>query len=383
MYMVHPICVQMVNEKELSSEVIYEANDNNCRYHPANTENEKIPLLTQGMCPVAYLHVYPTLLALHLNQNNSKIKIDSSELEIHCPLGSDGVIFKTYTTKVKTGFKKIFKQFFSKKNPWLRKIVNLVYPVELFGKNTHLEAVSEGQGCAFGIKKGDTFSFNLDRKDEFCPAAFNSVYPLLNTGKENFSIGCPDHRTNVRFSLSTEQNTIKSECQANCDSYSSKIKIVKKYGEFNLPIASNRWYNVDELIEASGIRCFSSFHVAFPYLYSLYNGGQLGFLTGERNSAGIGCPNATYLIKYKVSRDEKGCYKYSCEKSHGACPRKIELNEDIIIDNFENSVPFFYGLYDLYPSLIKIESIDEIGEVEISSIRGETGMIWSILKNTY
>ena len=160
-------------------------------------------------------------------------------------------------------------------------------------------------------------------------------------------------------------------------------KIVKKYGEFNLPIASNRWYNVDELIEASGIRCFSSFHVAFPYLYSLYNGGQLGFLTGERNSAGIGCPNATFLIKYKVSRDEKGRYKYSCEKSHEACPRKIDLNEDIIIDNFENSVPFFYALYDLYASLIKIESINETGEVEISSMRGETGMVWSISNNTH
>ena len=381
--MAHPICVQMVNEKELSSQVTYVANDNNCRYHPGNTENDQIPLLSQGMCPVAYLHVYPTLLALHLNQNQSKIKIDSNQLEIYCPLGSDGVLFKTYTAKVKIGFTKIFKQFFSKKNPWLRKIVNLVYPVELFSKNTHLEVVSEGQGCAFGIKKGDTFSFNLDKKDEFCPAAFNSVYPLLNTGKEDFSIGCPDHRTNVRFSLSAEPGTLKSECKSNCDSYSSRVKIVKKYGKFNLPIELNRWYTIDEVIESLGIRCFSSYHVAFPYLYALYNGGQLGFLTGERNTAGIGCPNATYLIKYKVSRTEKGDYKYSCEKSHEDCPRKIEFNEDILIKNFEKSVPFFYGLYDLYVSLVKIESLNETMEVEISSIRGETGIVWSISNNAH
>jgi uncharacterized repeat protein (TIGR04076 family) len=379
----HPICDQMVNEKELPSKVTYEANDNNCRYHPGNTENDKIPLLSQGMCPVAYLHVYPTLFALHLNQNKSKVKLDSRDLEIHCPLGSDGVLFKTYTTKIKTSFLDTFKQFFSKKNPLLRKIVNLVYPVELFGKNTHLEAVSEGQGCAFGIKKGDTFTFNLDRKDEFCPAAFNSVYPLLNTGKDNFSVGCPDHRTNVRFALSTEPPSPKSECQASCDSYSSKVKIVEKYGEFNLPIDLNQWYTVDEVIEASGIRCYSSFHVAFPYFYALYNGGQLGFLTGERNTAGMGCPNATYLIKYKVSKDEKGKYKYSCEKSHHDCPRKIEMNEDIIIDNFENSIPFYYGLYDLYTSLIKIESMNETGEVGISSMRGKTGMVWTVLNNTH
>ena len=127
--------------------------------------------------------------------------------------------------------------------------------------------------------------------------------------------------------------------------------------------------------------------MAFPYFYALYNGGQLGFLTGERYTAGIGCPNATYLVKYKVSRDEKDRYKYSCEKSHQDCPRKIETNEDIIIDNFENAVPYYYGLYDLYTSLIKIESLKEgqkePGEVIISSVRGETGMIWSVLKDNY
>jgi hypothetical protein len=59
------------------------------------------------------------------------------------------------------------------------------------------------------------------------------------------------------------------------------------------------------------------------------------------------------------------------------------MNEDIIIDNFENSIPFYYGLYDLYTSLIKIESMNETGEVGISSMRGKTGMVWTVLNNTH
>jgi len=334
------------------------------------------------MCPIAYLNIYPTLFALHLNLKDSKKKIDPSQLNVYCPIGSEGVKFKAYTTKTEVSFIDYAKNFFSKRNAWLRKIVNLVYPVEQFGKNTHVEAVSEGSGCAFGIKKGDTFHFNLDRKDEFCPAAFNSVYPLLGSGKDNFSVGCPDYRTNVRFSLAENQQTSSLNEQAKCDSYSSEVKIVDTFGDFDYPIEKNHWYSIDQIIEASGIRCFSSFHTAFPYFYALYNGGQLGFLTGERYTAGISCPNTTYLIKYKVSRDKKGRYRYTCEKNHQDCPRKIEMNEDIIIDDFENALPFYYGLSDLYSALLKTESQseyqEECQEIKVSSMRGEKGLVWSI-----
>ena len=127
------------------------------------------------------------------------------------------------------------------------------------------------------------------------------------------------------------------------------------------------------------------FHTAFPYFYALYNGGQLGFLTGERYTAGISCPNTTYLIKYKVSRNKGGGYKYTCEKDHQDCPRKINMNEDIIIDDFESALPFYYGLSDLYTALIKIESQNEhqkeYQETSIASIRGETGLVWSIAQD--
>ena len=65
--------------------------------------------------------------------------------------------------------------------------------------------------------------------------------------------------------------------------------------------------------------------------------------------------------------------------------RKINMNEDIIIDNFENALPFYYGLSDLYTALIKIESQNEHQkkdqEISITSMRGKTGLVWSIMQD--
>ena len=374
----HPLCALMVEEQDQNLKATFDANDNRCRYHSKEAKDKQVPLLSQGMCPVAYLNLYPTLFALHLNQNESLIKFDPKGHQISCPLGSEGVSFKVQRTKVELSPVERGKNL-------LRKMANIVMPVELFDKHTYIEAVDEGQGCPLGIKKGDSFYFNLDQTDEFCPAAFNSVYPLFGKGKNNFAVGCPDYRTNVKFSLQEDisQPTVKEI--ANCDSYSSKIKIAHVYGDFESPIKQNRWYSLDEAIQACGIRCYASFHVAFPYLYTLYNGGQLGFLTRDRQSAGICCPNTTSLIKYIVSKDNENRYKYSSQNTHSDCPRKIEKGEEIIIDKFEESIPFYYALYDLYASLKKIESLGEVQErqieTSITSFKGSSGLVWSVLRS--
>tara|TARA_B100000315_G_scaffold186392_2_gene175784 strand:+ start:1994 stop:3208 length:1215 start_codon:yes stop_codon:yes gene_type:complete len=376
---VHPVCTLMVEERDQSPKATFDANDNRCRYHSTKAEGKQVPLLSQGMCPTAYLNLYPTLFGLHLNQDESQIKFDSKEHHIHCPLGTEGISFKVQRTKAKLGAIDRGKNL-------VRKLVNIVMPVEFFDKHTHIEAIDEGQGCPFGIKKGDSFYFNLDHTDEFCPAAFNSVYPLLGKEKNNFTAGCPDYRTNVRFSLATDSPQRDLEEHANCDSYSSKIKIVRVYGDFECPIELDCWYSIDEVIEACGIQCYASFHVAFPYLYTLYNGGQLGFLTNNRNSAGIACPNVSSLIKYIVSQDKGGHYKYSSQNTQSSCPRKIKIGDEVIINRFEKSIPFYYGLYDLYVSLKKIESIKDEQqlqtETQVTSMKGGIGLVWSILRSS-
>jgi uncharacterized repeat protein (TIGR04076 family) len=319
----HVLCDLMVEERDLDLKATFDANDNRCRYHSTETDNKQVPLLSQGMCPAAYLNMYPTLFALHLNQDESQIKFKLEGHQVQCPLGSKGISFKVHRSKLKLGPIDRGKNL-------IRKMANIVMPVELFDKRTHIEVVDEGQGCPLGIKKGDSFYFNLDQTDEFCPAAFNSVYPLLGKKNNNFLVGCPDYRTNVRFSLTEKSIQSIPKEKSNCDSYSSQIKIARIYGDFECPVELDRWYSVDEVIKICGIRCYSSFHVAFPYLYTLYNGGQLGFLTRDRQSAGIGCPNTSSLIKYIASRDNAGNFKYKSQNSHSDCPRKIEADEEIL-----------------------------------------------------
>ena len=95
----HPLCARMAEEKEKGLKLIYGAADNRCRYHPLNTDNKQVSLLSQGMCPTAFLNLYPTLLALHCNNDQSKLKMNPAGEIISCPLGVEGVRFRVYSSK--------------------------------------------------------------------------------------------------------------------------------------------------------------------------------------------------------------------------------------------------------------------------------------------
>lgn len=374
--MAHPICSRMVEEKGQKLKLVYDANDNRCRYHEKSSDDKNINIFSQGMCPIAYMNLYPTLFALHLNQEPDQLQIDPNNHTVYCPIGRDGVQFKVYTKRLKFNFKAYLKIAVS----WL---ANQIMPVEVFNKTTHIEAISDGKGCPLEIKKGDTFYFNLDHTDELCPAAFNSVYPFLDVVNNNFTAGCPDYRTHVSFNspskeISEEKENLLVDNQV-CDRYTSKVKMIASEGQFHNPIELGKYYSIDELIEIAGIRCFTSFHVAFPYLDTLYNGGQLGFLTGKRNSAGICCPNTSLMVKYEVAKEEEK-FKYRCIKTNPECPRKIEFGEEIWIENFNKSYPFYRSLNELFTVLKKLESRREDPEnnIEISSFYRDAKVIWSI-----
>ena len=375
--MTHPICSRMVEEKELNLKLVYEANDNRCRYHEKSSNDKYINIFSQGMCPIAYMNLYPTLFALHLNQNSAKLKINPKGHTVFCPIGADGVQFKVYTKRLKANLKAYLKMAIY----WL---ANKIIPVEVFSKTTHIEATSNGKGCPLEIKTGDAFYFNLDHTDELCPAAFNSVYPFLDVVKNNFTAGCPDYRTHVSFSVPSKPSAQNDENQLInnpvCDQYTPQLQMVSSQGQFYNPIELGRIYSVDALMKAAGIRCFTSFHVSFPYLDTLYNGGQLGFLTGKRNSAGICCPNTALMVKYEVAKEGVD-YQYTCVKSHPDCPREIKSGEAVSIKNFETGYPFYRSLNELFSILRKMESRTQEtrANVEISSTYGDTKIFWSIL----
>ena len=127
----HPVCALMVEEQDQNLKATFDASENRCRYHSKEAEDKQVPLLSQGMCPVAYLNLYPTLFALHLNQNESLIKFDPEGHRISCPLGSNGVSFKVHRTKAKLSPIDRGKNL-------IRKMANIVMPVEFFDKHTHI-----------------------------------------------------------------------------------------------------------------------------------------------------------------------------------------------------------------------------------------------------
>ncbi len=374
----HPLCARMAEEKEKGLKLVYDATDNRCRYHPLNSDNKQVSLLSQGMCPAAFLNLYPTLLALHCNQNKSKLKMNPAGEIISCPLGSDGVSFRIYSSKRKF-------------NPWvyfkniLRWILNFIMPVEIPDKDIHIKAVDEGKGCLIGITRDHDFYFNLDKRDELCPAAFTSIYPYLDIENNNFVAGCPDYRTQVTFSILDKPTDAKHINDKLCDKYSTQVKLKRTMGDFDFPVQIDQWYSVDELIKASGIPCYTSFHVAYPYFYVLYHGGQLAFLSPDRQTAGVCCPNTSFAVQYNVMQDDQGTYKYKCIKTHQDCPRGIGLNDEVIMSNFDKALPFYRGLYEIYTVIKKMESFsDDSGpssEVEIASINGDHGTEWSIRRD--
>jgi uncharacterized repeat protein (TIGR04076 family) len=375
----HPLCARMAEEKERGLKLLYDATDNRCRYHPLNSGNKQVSLLSQGMCPTAFLNLYPTLLALHCNHDQSKLKMNPAGEIISCPLGSEGVSFRVYSLKIKFNLWAYFKNF-------LRWVLNFLYPVEIPDKDVFIKAVDEGRGCSVGITRGQDFYFNLDQKDELCPAAFTSIYPYLDIEKNNFIAGCPDYRTQVTFSILDKSNDTKHVNDKLCDQYSTRIKLKRTMGDFNFPIKMDQWYSVDKLIKSSGITCYTSFHIAYPYFYILCHGGQLAFLSPDRQTAGICCPNTSFAVQYKVTKDSQGTYKYACIKTHTDCPRGIGLNDEVIMDNFENSLPYYRGLYEIYTVIKKMELSHKTSEeppleVEITSKNGDQATEWSIRRD--
>lgn len=369
-------CNIVLREKKQKEIMVRDVNDNRCRYHPLSSRRQKVSLVSQKMCPLAYLNLYPILFALHCSQDSSKLRVDSKKL---CPLGLEGIEFKIYTTPIKFSLRTYTKIF-------ICKLINLLIPFEVHNKNIVIEVVDEGKGCPLGIRKGDIYSFNLYNSNELCPAAFNSVYPFLDSVKADHVISCPDYRTHVRYSISDKQHISDIVSDRSCDRYHVKVQIRRKTGDFPCPIQIGQWYSIDQLIMETGIRCFTAFHVAFPYLYALYNGGQLGYLTMDRYKAGICCPNTALLVKYIVSKDISNNYRYQCIGSHEDCPRGISLNEDVLLNNFEQSMPFYQSLNDLYPVVKKIKYNGNEKQLplqmELLTMNGDRSLLWVISKDT-
>ena len=327
--------------------VVTSVNDSRCRYHRPNTIRSSRTILPPEICPLLYMAAYPFLFALHTIQDITtcaKMGLSSERL---CPLGHEGVTYKVFAEENPLSLKSCLRNSFTR-------LMTLFMPFETHNKTVGLEILDNGQ-CPINHTMKQRVFFNVDGTDEICPAAANSVYPLINYAGD-FSLGCPDYRTHVLFSLDQDSGGKDFERKVGCDRDDLQVQVDSYTGDCAIPIELHRWYSVDEVIKECAIPCLSSYHVAFPYLYALSMGGQLGYLSRRRNEAGICCPNADVGVQYMVS-DDNNVYSYQRRTSYPDCPRVKVHHYDIVeLRDFRKILPFYKSLDELYVTLKKLQS---------------------------
>ena len=353
---------------------VYDVNDNRCRYHRRRTKGETQPLLRSFPCSLTFSYLYPALFSFHCGQRTVRVKDNRIEQRVRCAAQEHGLEF-TLSYRNRTG--SIVNWFLK----YVARLINRFIPFEQRDFFVDYRVTRVDEPCPLGIKAGDMFTFNVDNVDEICPAAFQSVYPFQQFMESKCLVGCPDYRTHVRY-LASKDRPVGDTCMQ-CDAYRAKIQLKKICGSFDVPINVGSWYSADELIEALHLGCLTSFYVAFPYLLVLSTGGQLGYLFYDRNKAGVCCPNDAWHVNYTVSKDREGRYSYQCTQTHSLCPRKIKEGIIVNLENFEQRVPFYSGLHDLFVVIKKwdqYESSLRQNKLQITTTFGDCGMEWDICR---
>ncbi len=365
-------CDIVIQERFSNKIKVFSVNDDRCRYHRLKSKGVDGNIISKGMCPLAYLNLYPVLFALHTIRNASRQTFGSESLLKRCPLGDDGVLFSIFFEPHPFRTLSFMRNSFSR-------LMNIFIPFDVHNKIVGAQIVVAGS-CPLCMEKGQRFVFNVDKTDEICPAAVNSIYPLLGEDTD-FILGCPDYRTHVKYNTVALPLRASPGGKPECDSYTQKVKITRKIGDFPCPLEPDCWYEVDELLRIIKIPCFTSYHVAFPYLYALSKGGQLGYLSRNRMEAGICCPNAELAIQYMVSKSEES-YFYRSTKTHPECPRNVLLNDVTLLKDFIASLPFYTALNELYIILKKTSTMhdSELADsmIVVESREGKMGLNWVI-----
>ena len=78
-------------------------------------------------------------------------------------------------------------------------------PQDIIDKNVNIKVLEVNGKCPINIVKGDKFRFNIDDKQELCPASFNLLLPFilskLANQNENMVLQCPSDACRIRYKI--------------------------------------------------------------------------------------------------------------------------------------------------------------------------------------
>lgn len=320
--------------------------DKKCSYHPEGSCFKLEKLSPDGLCLEAFNALYAFCFSfLHIPQ--------SKDIFIRCPNPREGVMFRVYRRPTN----------------WIRRIkniaayfINLFYPIDIIRYRIFIEVLNKSSGCPCKYRGGETFEFNLgEKRDEACPAAFNSIFPSLfpqlsanNSPVTKVITACPDHRVNVQLRLENQ------ELRHGPASASSLIDCMPEQGviiqvteaslECPMQHAKGQEYSISNILDALGVRCLSAFHILFPYYLILLKGGKMpGYYARNKYAAFFQCPSIKNKVEMMIQKDKKSnnCF-LSITKQMQNCPKGLCTNEKLTL-NSENRPFCLYMLHTMAP----------------------------------
>ncbi|MFH1379696.1 MAG: TIGR04076 family protein [bacterium] len=184
---------------ELPVRVVISDIETKCKYHMCTgAVYESSALAPRGMCRELFYAAYAPSLAVLYNGKPRRWNLRTKgveELTASCP-HPQGIRVCIRSQEILPAPIRILKEI-------CEELLKIIFrPLDGHFRRVGIEVIQGSPHCPKAYKKGDTFQFNTNKRDELCPAGFAAIYPyvrILKSAKDRGSssgtmkIHCPDH----------------------------------------------------------------------------------------------------------------------------------------------------------------------------------------------
>lgn len=305
-------CIDNLNFKVKVADI-----ETKCKYHKKEGAVYSVSALApEGLCRQLFYAVYPACLAVLYNGLPARGRLRKKgmrEAVAGCPAPA-GVRVKIRSEEIlppplrmlKELGEELCKRFYRAFDaPWRRVV---------------MEIIQAGPDCPKGYSAGDVFKFNINKKDELCPAGFATLYPYLRLLPHSLYVHCPDY-VGVTYEIALEQAPSGGENASRQDFND----ICRSYNALNLKIRYSFKNKEKEFILKDILPpgfCVLAFHNVYPYMETLVNGGWFNWVNYGEDVI-VNCPAAQGIAMYvkpslvnspegfqvEVMKNSCGCYK--------------------------------------------------------------------------
>lgn len=310
-----------------------------CRYHRMQeeefTENRILP---KGFCVHAYRVAYPYSLSLlydgqYYSDGGSKTE---RSVKIRCPSCKDKV-------EIKIKIRYTLPYLIRKLKVATVKLLRLIKIASEFpDRNIVIEILNVTGKCPLGIRKKQSYLFNIWNRRELCPASFYALYPILisgateaekNSNDTDISFHCPDP-FGVRYG--TKDNNIRCE-----DFFSIKAQIIDKVGVCPRGHKKGSFFAIEDVLTKSF--CPLAFYSVFPYYLTLIHSGKFEWLL-EGENVKVQCPKVDGVIMEVGLASWRslgsGAVEVKIIGTKGICQKGYKKGDVFIFDSEQQSFCF-------------------------------------------